>query len=346
MSGRTRRRIDGLASTIGIPPSRSIPIPITKTMTITMTMTLPIARLLLIVLPMLGTTTVLAETPADATVDAQRSWVAEFSGAGQADAGVRSSPEQRAEAAAWLASHLEALNLAARRHDYRLPNVNGLVDLLMPPLQGVNVYAVVEATVPDAPVVVIGAHYDSEPGSPGAGDNAAGVALVLTLARWLQEPEHRTRDVYLVFFDQEEDDEVGSRAFARHLHREGLEVDSVHVTDLSGWDDDGDGVVEIQSPPPRLEARYRRAADRLGIPLRVTTGGSSDNKSFLAAGLPTVGVFGDVTRHLHRPTDTLETVDFEYLRRMTLLIHEAVSQLPAPATREGAPSTHRQEARE
>ncbi len=341
MSGRARRRIDGPASTIGFPPSRSIPILIP----ITIPITLPIALLLLIVLPMLGTTTALAEAPAEATIDAQRSWVAEFSGAGQADAGVRSSPEQRAAAAAWLDRQLESLGLTPRRHDYRLPNVNGLVDLLMPPLRGVNVYAVVEATVPDASVVVVGAHYDSEPESPGAGDNAAGVALVLSLARWLEGLDHRARDHYLVFFDQEEDDEVGSRAFARFLHREGLDVDSVHVTDLSGWDDDGDGVVEIQSPTSRLEAHYRRAAETLRIPLRVTTGGSSDNKSFLAAGFATVGVFGDVTRHLHRPTDTLETVDFEYLRRMTLLVGEVLRQLSPPVPEKGGPPTPRQASR-
>ncbi len=267
----------------------------------------------------------------------QRAWIAEFSGHGSTvpEAGVRSSPVQRAAAADWLVRRLDALGLEPERHDYRQRNVNGLVDLLMPPLQGTNVYARIEATDPAAPVIVIGAHYDSDPGSPGAGDNASGVSLLLALARPLQGLENRAFNILLVFFDQEEDDEVGSKAFARFLQHRGLDVHSVHVTDLSGWDDDDDGVIEIQSPTPPLEALYRRAADRLGIPLRLSTGGSSDNKSFLAAGLPTVGVFGDVTRHLHQPTDTLETVDFEYLDRMTSLILAVVRELATePRTHE------------
>lgn len=265
----------------------------------------------------------------------QREMVATLSGHGRSTpgAGVRSSPKQRAATADWLFLALESIGLQPKRHDYRLPNVNGLVDLLLPPLRGTNVYATVVATRPRAPFIVIGAHYDSDPGSPGAGDNAAGVALVYTLGQALQARIERPFNYLLVFFDQEEDDEIGSKAFARFLDAGDFLVHSVHVTDLPGWDEDGDGEIEIQSPTPLLEQRYLRAAERIGVSLRVTKGGSSDNKSFLAAGYPTVGVFGDVTRHLHKPTDTYQTVDFVYLDRMTSLILDVVSALSDEASR-------------
>jgi hypothetical protein len=265
--------------------------------------------------------------PADRMVTQQRI-VASMSGHDPVASvvGVRSSSEQRAAAADWLIEELAAIGLEPQRHDYRLPNVNGLVDLLLPPLRGTNVHAIVEATRPGAPFIVIGAHYDSDPGSPGAGDNAAGVALVHALGQELQALVDRPFNYLLVFFDQEEDDEVGSKAFARFLEAGDLDVHSIHVTDLPGWDDDGDGVVEVQSPTPALERAYRMAAGRRGIPLRITTGGSSDNKSFMAAGFPTVGVFGDVTDHLHQPSDTWETVDFVFLDRVTSLILDVVSE--------------------
>jgi len=196
--------------------------------------------------------------------------------------------------------------------------------LLLRPYEGTNVYAVLPATTLSRQTVVVGAHYDSEPGTPGAGDNASGVALVYALARELSLAETRPANTLVVFFDQEEDDEVGSRSFVRHLHELGSTIHSVHVTDLAGWDRDGDGVIEIQSPSADLELAYQAAATRLGIEIRVTSGASSDNKSFLEAGIPTVGVFGDVTEDLHQPTDTYETVDFGYLELMTRLVLDVV----------------------
>lgn len=163
----------------------------------------------------------------------------------QAGGGVfRSTPAERAREAEYLSRELAALSLTPRRHDYRLPNINGLVDLLLAPYRGTNVYAVIESTVPSTEYVVVGAHYDTVPGCPGAIDNASGVALVYALAHKLSRLEERRLNFIVVFFDQEEDDEVGSRAFAQYLARMSYEVHSVHITDLVGWDEDGDFAVE------------------------------------------------------------------------------------------------------
>ena len=130
--------------------------------------------------------------------------------------------------------------------------------------------------------------------------------------------EERSLNFLLVFFDQEEDGSIGSRAFARHLVDEGYRVHSVHVIDMVGWDADADRTVEVQSPGPILEPRYRSAADRLGIPLRLTQGRASDTRPFRESGLHTVGVWedithGDSTPFHHDPGNTLATVDFAYL---------------------------------
>ncbi len=246
----------------------------------------------------------------------------------------RSTPDQRAAAAGTLADAWRAIGLEPRRHSYRLRNVNGLIDLLIGPYRGTNVYVIIEATVPDGPYVVVGAHYDSEPDSPGAVDNASGVALVYSVASRLSKLEHRRVNFVLVFFDQEEDDEIGSKAFARFLRSEDWEVHSAHTADLVGWDADGDRAVEAQSPGPYLESLYRQAAERLGIPLHVTEGASSDNKSFMEAGYRTVAVaeewyHDDSTPHLHRSTDTYETLDFEYLASTTELVFEVLKTIAA-----------------
>ena len=41
----------------------------------------------------------------------------------------------------------------------------------------------------DGGILLIGAHYDTVPGSPGANDNASGVAALLEISRFLTETE-------------------------------------------------------------------------------------------------------------------------------------------------------------
>ena len=62
------------------------------------------------------------------------------------------------------------------------------------------------------PKVIIGGHYDSVSGSPGANDNASGTAVVLNLARRLARTPQADR-VWFVAFDGEEDGLHGSKAF-------------------------------------------------------------------------------------------------------------------------------------
>jgi aminopeptidase YwaD len=63
----------------------------------------------------------------------------------------------------------------------------------------------------DEPALILGAHYDSVPGSPGANDNAAGVAILLHL---LRSNYGFNIPLEYVFFDMEEAHLVGSRMYA------------------------------------------------------------------------------------------------------------------------------------
>lgn len=62
------------------------------------------------------------------------------------------------------------------------------------------------------PPLLIGAHYDSVPGSPGADDNATGVAVLLELARAFAGQPGKS-PLRLVAFDLEELGFVGSRHY-------------------------------------------------------------------------------------------------------------------------------------
>lgn len=61
--------------------------------------------------------------------------------------------------------------------------------------------------------IVLSAHYDSEPTTAGAGDNAAAVAALLEEARVLTQSAQLKNDVIFLFSDGEETDLLGARAF-------------------------------------------------------------------------------------------------------------------------------------
>jgi hypothetical protein len=80
-----------------------------------------------------------------------------------------------------------------------------------------NVSAVLPGRDRSAPAVLIMSHYDSVPASPGAADDAAGVATALEIARALKAIEAQdgppARDVIFLFTDGEEIGLLGARAY-------------------------------------------------------------------------------------------------------------------------------------
>ncbi len=80
-----------------------------------------------------------------------------------------------------------------------------------------NIIGVLEGRDRSAPALAIMAHYDSVPGSPGAADDAAGVAAALEVARILKARGKPARDVIFLVTDGEEAGLLGAESFfARH----------------------------------------------------------------------------------------------------------------------------------
>jgi hypothetical protein len=77
---------------------------------------------------------------------------------------------------------------------------------------GVNLFADVGT---GRPILVLAAHHDAVPGSPGANDNGAAVGVLLALWRRLAADPPRHLTVRLAFFGGEERAMLGSRAYAR-----------------------------------------------------------------------------------------------------------------------------------
>ena len=106
--------------------------------------------------------------------------------------GVRSAGStQEAQGAAWVARRLTQLGYEPQTESFPLPNGK----------TSQNVFIVVPGTTSDR--LILGAHIDSKPPSPGANDDASGVGILLEIARLLKaKPPPRT--VEIVFFGAEE----------------------------------------------------------------------------------------------------------------------------------------------
>lgn len=224
----------------------------------------------------------------------------------------RATTTQREAARTYLADQLMLLGFTPQLHNYA---------------SGANVFADIPATTGAQPRIVVGAHFDTVSGSPGANDNASGVAVVLAVARFLAEVPCRNAPVTVVFFDQEELGLFGSRAFAQTLAP--ADVRAVHTIDQVSWDDDGDHVLELELPTAALEQEWRAAATVVGVSVTRTSTTGTDHEAFRDQGFAAVGlteefVGGDTSPHRHEATDTASTVNSAYLELAAQLTAQVV----------------------
>lgn len=113
-----------------------------------------------------------------------------------------------ASAAEYLSEQLREMGLPVRGEPYRVDGQDV-----------VNVVAELKGASRPEEIVVVGAHYDSVPGSPGANDNATGVAAMLELARLLKDAKPSRTVRFVAFVNEEppyfQTEEMGSLVYAR-----------------------------------------------------------------------------------------------------------------------------------
>jgi Zn-dependent M28 family amino/carboxypeptidase len=137
---------------------------------------------------------------------------------------------------------------------------------------------------------------DTVPGSPGANDNASGVAALLELARLVAASPPRTAVVFVVFGGEEprrpRGSHFGSQAYAAELGRTGR----ANYRGMISLDAVGTGAVlpvcRGRAVSDRLLKAVVRQAKAAAIPVSQCTSRASDHLSFENAGLPAVVVGG------------------------------------------------------
>ena len=252
----------------------------------------------------------------------------------------RWSKEERILTKRYLKELISTLNIEAKEQNYTSPNLNPAIDLILDPFKGTNVYGILSSTNNSNEYIVLGGHYDSgKRNAPGAVDNATGIALIYSVAKELAKLQSRNKNIVIVFFDQEEEELIGSKAFAELLIEKQWKVHSIHCFDMVGWDGDKDRAMEIYSGTESLIKIYKSVAEQQGTPIhdiKINPVGYDNNSTdfdvFVPLGFNVIGAgecfyHGDSSPFKDSPEDTYDTVDFSYLLSCSNLVELILKKL-------------------
>jgi Zn-dependent M28 family amino/carboxypeptidase len=261
-----------------------------------------------------------------------------------------SSPAFLQQTEAYLCEQFSATGLSVRTHEFEAwggiyRNVIGTARPAAAPRQQA------------LPPLIVAAHYDTVPGSPGADDNASGLAVLLDVAQRIRQTS-LSRPVQFIAFCLEEEDLLGSRAYVAHLMARRQPVYGAIVLECVGYARDVQGSQQI---PPGIQVSVPTVGNFLAVignqtstsltmaveqamrpyvsvlPLVVPGNGEllpdarrSDHTAFWEQGIPAV-MLTDTANfrnpHYHQPTDTIETLNLEFLGKVAAAVAASVIEL-------------------
>jgi hypothetical protein len=260
-------------------------------------------------------------------------------------------PEGLAKTVDWLTREMKALGFDVREQSYEVRGRT--VKNLEAELKG-------EGSKADE-IVVVGAHYDSIPGSPAANDNGTGVASVIEIARMMKDAKPG-RTVRFVFFVNEEPPyfqtpAMGSFVYAKACRERNDKIVAMFSMETIGFFSDEKGSQKY--PPPfdqffpsegnfiafvgdtqskelteRVVTGFRKHAkfpsQAAAAPAQITGIGFSDQWSFWQHRYPGVMVTDTALfryPHYHTDADTPDKIDYDRMSRVAAGVGRVVAEL-------------------
>ena len=253
-------------------------------------------------------------------------------------------------AADYIGSRFRAVGLTVRNEKYRTDDK-----------EVANIVAEIKGREHPDEILVIGAHYDSPPGSPGANDNASGVAALLELARFFKDSKPSRTICFVAFVNEEppyfQTEEMGSLVYARQAKKRGDKVVAMLALETIGcysdqpksqkypapfslfFPDTGNFIGFVSDLGSRTLLRkvvgtFRETtqfpSEGVAAPGWIQGIGWSDHWSFWQAGYPALMVTDTAPfryPHYHAPTDTPEKQDYERMARVVAGVGRVVEKL-------------------
>ena len=223
-----------------------------------------------------------------------------------------------------------------------------------------NIEVEIRGTSPE--VFVIGAHYDSVFGCPGANDNGSGVAALLALARRFAGKPARQTLRFVAFVNEEppyfQTEEMGSFVYAKRCKERGDRIAGMISLETIGYFSDAPGSQKYSLPglgffyPSKgnfigfaantgsrsllraTVAAFRKAGripcEGAALPAAIPGIGWSDQWSFWQCGYPAIMVTDTAPfryPHYHEPTDTPDKLDYDRFALVVSGMEKVIAEL-------------------
>ena len=277
-----------------------------------------------------------------------------------------------------LVGHVQKLaGEIGERNMNRYPQLNAAADFIEASLAGAgvkprrdsfelrgrslhNIEAEIRGARPQ--ILLIGAHYDSVLGCPGANDNASGVAALLALARRLAGTPIGQTLRFVAFVNEEppyfQTEEMGSLVYAKRCRERGDRIAAMISLETIGYFSDERGSQKYPSPglgffyPTKgnfigfatntgsrellrtTVSAFRKAGripcEGAALPASIPGIGWSDHWAFWQCGYPAIMVTDTAPfryPHYHEATDTPDKLDYDRFALVVSGLEKTIAEL-------------------
>ncbi|NNL43387.1 MAG: M28 family peptidase [Desulfobacterales bacterium] len=262
-------------------------------------------------------------------------------------------PTKLNEAATFLETSFEKTGYTPKRQTFKVLGENVS-----------NIEVEIKGVGKPEEIVIVGAHYDSILGSPGANDNGSGAVAILALSRsfYGKKMQRTLRFVEFVneeppFFQEYEEKGMGSWEYARRCRTKGENIVAMLSLETIGYFSDKPG---SQKYPPPFNFFYPTTGNFIGFVGNISSRkltrqaigifrhtckfpsqgvatfgfipgiGWSDHWSFWKEGYPAIMITDTAPYrypYYHTKDDTIEKVDYDRLARVLVGLEKVIANL-------------------
>ncbi len=271
-----------------------------------------------------------------------------------------------------LTQTLQSLQSIGPRNDQNPGSLTQTIALLSPTFADVQSYLInekqyenriaeIKGSEHPEQIILISAHYDTVPGSPGADDDGTGIAAITELAKRFGQTKPARTLRFVAFTNEEQPfagtDTMGSRVYAKQVADRKEKILGMFSLEMLGYYSDRPNSQQYPVPVnglypnqgnfigfiSNLKSRellktsllvFRQTAtvpsEGIALPEAIGAIGRSDHASFWKYGYPALMVTDTAnfrTPYYHTPQDTVETLDVDRLTRVVLGLEQVIAGL-------------------
>jgi Peptidase family M28 len=280
------------------------------------------------------------------------------------------SAEESLKAA--LTQNIQSLQSIGPRNNQNPGSLQKTIDLLAPTFPQSQPYtyqnqpyenriAEIKGTEHPEQIIVIGAHYDTVPSSPGADDNGTGIAAITELTKRFTDRKPARTLRFVAFANEEQPfsqtDGMGSRVYAKQVKDRNENILAMFSLEMLGYYNDRPNSQQYPVPvnglyPDRgnfigfisnLKSRellktsllvFRQTAqvpsEGIALPEAIGAIGRSDHASFWKYNYPAIMITDTAnfrSKLYHTPKDTIDSLDLDRFTRVVLGLEQVIAGL-------------------